>query len=48
MAAIQPVTVQPVGDDQQWKRDMQRAVEQLIRELAAAQTKIGYLEGRVR
>lgn len=48
MADIQPIAVTPQGDDQPWKRDHDRAVNELIRQLAAALTKIDYLEKRVR
>lgn len=48
MADIQPIAVTPTGDDQQWKRDHDRAVNELIRQLGAALSEIDYLKGRVR
>lgn len=45
---IQPVTVTPKGDDQEWKREVQRVTDQLVADLAAARTEIDYLKGRVR
>lgn len=46
--AIQPVTVPAKGDDQEWKREVQRVLDALIADLAAARTEIDYLKGRVR
>lgn len=47
MAEIKPVTVQATGDDQQWKRDVDRAIAELVRADAEKQSQIDYLKGLV-
>ena len=44
---IDPIRVEPVGDDQQWKRDLDRLTKELIAVQAAHASEIAYLKGRV-
>lgn len=44
---ISPIAVTPTGDDQPWKRDLERIVTELIARQVADRSEIEYLKGRV-
>lgn len=45
--AVEPNTIEPVGDDQRWKRETMRVDRDLIAELAELRSMIEALQGRV-
>jgi|GEM_PF-4974950 len=45
---IRPVGVRPQGDDQKWKKEVERVLNDLIKDNVAAETRIQRLEQRVR
>lgn len=44
---IDPIRTDPVGDDPPFNRDVQRAIREIIAQLASQDSRISQVEGRV-